>query len=186
MIHIISGPSCAGKSTFLENKQARAAVGIPITGPVVYPGDLASNKNALQESCLFHYNILRPTELSYKKIFCLSGRKYNFKMDSLWVDTSKVAQPKKAVILVASRSVIKDRMLSRQHIEPISLTGKKPIKYRNSRWIEMLNTVDLPRLYLAWCSELEQSDIEFVLVNSKDGHYDFLNKDNLKNLNLNS
>ena len=107
-------------------------------------------------------------------------------MDSLWVDTSKVAQPKKAVILIASRSVIKDRMLSRQHIEPISLTGKKPVKYRNSRWIEMLNTVDLLRLYLAWCSELEQSGIEFVLVNSKDGCYDFLNKDNLKNLNLNA
>ena len=185
MIYIISGPTCAGKSTLLQSTRIHSITNLSPTYPVVFPGSIPSNADILQNGCYFHYNLLRAANKAFKSPDNINESMHNFKSDYPWSYMHKLSIPKKAIILIASRTVIEKRITSRRHIEPSNLTGRSPSPYPVSHWMKVLNTVDLQELYLAWCAELKQIGITYTLINAENGDYETLRQEQLKYLRLN-
>jgi len=187
MIHIISGPSCAGKSTLLDNAKIYSITNVSSKQAVVFPYEIDSNNRNIQDGCFIHYNLLRTANRVRANIeFNNKARlMYDFMLDPAWVTITKAPQTKKAIILIASRSVLEQRMSSRRHGEFINLQGSSPAPYPSDDWRKLLNTVDLEKLYFCWIEELKQQKIEFTLVNSENSNYGVMSEDELKHLKLN-
>ena len=120
MIWIISGPTSAGKSTFISSPRCAELTGLAQGTPVVW----SSNVNDLDEiastNALFHYNILRSPELkslSRRHERSMTGntgadKLSGFKFDRHvpWEKVAKSPLPKKAVVLIASKETLAQRM----------------------------------------------------------------------------
>ena len=186
MIYIISGPSSAGKSTLLQSSKLPEITSLPADYPVVFPANMVNNADALQNGCFFHYNILRVADHLYRKTDIKAESTHHFMADSPWQKMSQLDTPKKAIILLVSRTILKKRMLSRQHVEQSKLTGHSSVGvYPSNHWTEVLDTVNMQELYLAWCAELNKAGISYTLINSEDTGYNVITKDQLQSLYLN-
>ena len=109
-----------------------------------------------------------------------------FLSDPPWNKIREFSVPIKAIVLLASRSVLEKRMLSRRHIESRKLTGHSPCQYPVSHWLEVLARVNLHELYTSWCYELKQIGIPYTLINSESKDYGFIEEDQLEHLRLNT
>lgn len=185
MIHIISGPSCAGKSTLLDDSKINSKTNFSLNKPVLYPKDIEYSSDAIQDNCFIHYNILRPADNSNNYFNNREQQMLDFMSDAPWAKISKSPQPKKAIILIVSRSILEKRMLSRQYVEPKSLTGFSPEYYPAKRWLQLLGAVDLKELYNVWFAELKHHGIDYTVINGENSNYEIIQKKDVKNLNLN-
>ncbi len=180
MIHIISGPSCAGKSTLINSAKIHSIANVSSKQPVLFPKDIENDSGAIQDNCFLHYNILRAADKSYRSSNNKAQQMYSFMSDAPWAEVNEIPQPKKAIILLTSRSILEERMSSRQHIEPRNLTGYSPSDYPVNHWLQVLNGVDLEEIYSSWCTELKLQEIEYTLINSENSNYEIIIKEDLK------
>ena len=179
MIYIVSGPTCSGKNTFLKSTKIDSITNLSSTHPIVFPATMPNGID-LEAGCFFHYNILRPSDQCYRNRDTRIQSLYDFTSDYPWLELSKLSVPKKAIVLIVSRTTLEKRISSRRHIELINLTGKLPAKYPVRHWLGVLNTVDLYELYLNWFAELKSHGIKYTLINSETRNYEIMRQDQLK------
>jgi hypothetical protein len=161
MIVIVSGPSCAGKSTFMQSHGATELTGLTPAHPVVFPATLWLQPAVLHTDCYFHYNILRPADRGGD----------GFASDGPWNDLLAHPAPKRAIILLAPRSVLIDRMSRRETIEPPTFTGGSTMPYPQRHWIDLLGRIDVHATYRKWCEELDRRGIPYTLLDSTTDAY---------------
>jgi 2-polyprenyl-3-methyl-5-hydroxy-6-metoxy-1,4-benzoquinol methylase len=127
---------------------------------------------------LYHYNILRPLDL--KRRYELRGlpkgqsaisKAADFDRDPQWNYLTRVETAKKAVVLVAGRQTILQRIRQRQVVESPALMDDKDSLYPTQQWLDLIEQVDLVALYRAWCGELRSRDIPYTLVDSSNDAY---------------
>jgi SAM-dependent methyltransferase len=177
MIYIISGPTSAGKSTFMASERAAELTGLPAETPVVFPS--AHSAELDQHSgtdVYFHYNLLRTIQANVRQVArsMMGGVELDptaFDQDMAWTDLLKLPAPKSAVVLVASKQTLFARIRQRSIVEEPNLTGRGTKIYSNDKWVNRLEGVDLLALYKAWCRELRDNDIPYVLLDSNDEGY---------------
>lgn len=179
MICIISGPSCAGKSTLLQSQQVQSITGFPDSTPVQFPSTLANNVLRKKQSCFLHYNTLRVARDG------LGDSAFDFSADLDWQRALAMKTDKTALVMVATRSTLERRMLARKRIEPTGLRDCASNRYNGLRWLKVLESVDLNSVYLKWCLELEQSEIPYTLIHSETYEYPVLSDEQFKTLDLN-
>lgn len=161
LLWIISGPSSVGKSTFLTRSRCAAVTGLSAGTPIVWPTAQARLDELGSADVLYHYNILREE----------ARGPTSFAHDAAWRDIVRRDLPKRAIILVASKHVLMQRMRQRQIIEHAALTGHGETSYPGQHWIDCLEHVDLAALYAAWRQELRDHGIPYQLLNSEDDMY---------------
>lgn len=186
MINIISGPSCSGKSTFLESIEAGLFADYPPEHPIIFPKEISKKNTALNSPCYIHYNLLRLANHRYRKHDHQIDTDKNFILDSPWNIVCGSTAPKQAMVLLASRSVLKERMLSRKYDESVKLKIRWPRRYPSNIWLAVLESVDLENLYLNWCAELRQRGIPFKLINSLNQDFELIEEDIIRSLRLNT
>ena len=186
MISIISGPSCSGKSAFLQSVRADSIVDLSPKHPIIFPCDISNKTSALNSSCYIHYNLLRLADHLYRKHDHQLDTYNKFALDSPWNIICDSSTPKQAIVLLASRSVLKKRMLSRKYNESLKLTFRWPRRYPGGNWLAVLARVDLQKIYLSWCAELKERGIPFMLVNGESQDYELVEEDKIEFLRLNT
>ena len=177
LIYIIGGPTSSGKSTFIASKRAAELTGLPRGTPVVFPS--AQSAGLVQHSgadVFFHYNLLRTIQpnvrqmpRSMKKEGELDPTEFN--KDIAWTELLNLPAPKRAVALVANKQTLLDRIRQRSVVEEPTPTNRAANIYQNDKWLRRLERVNLVALYKAWCKELRDNNIPYVLVNSNDERY---------------
>jgi 2-polyprenyl-3-methyl-5-hydroxy-6-metoxy-1,4-benzoquinol methylase len=202
MLWIISGPSSVGKSTFLTSPRCSEITGLPAGTPVVWPRTSEFLVDYAKSDCFYHYNILRPfhlsSELRIKRkqkgiIRNLFGRVSGFgslsrpirtqspcdvvtefDLDPKWNDISERAIAKKVVVLVAGKQTILKRAGQRKIVEHQSLRNQEEKQYPTQYWTNLIYDMDLGAVYEAWCRELNEHRIPYILVDSTDNTYPIL------------
>ena len=184
MIWIISGPSSAGKSTFVKNPRCHEITGLAASAPMITPARQSGFAAQDLGDCFFHYNICRPAWAALRDkrsdVRDLSAEKKaaacQFGSDAKWVDLLQNKAEKKAVVLVADKATILDRVNRRRFVEPHVSTGKDK-RYNAEFWQKLYERTDLTGVYKAWCAELERCKIPYVLINANDSRYSVLPPD---------
>jgi SAM-dependent methyltransferase len=161
MLWIISGPSSVGKSTFLTRSRCAAVTGLPAGTPVVWPTAQARLDELGSADAFYHYNILREE----------ARGPAGFARDASWRNLVQREVPKRAIILVANKHVLIQRMRQRLIIEHATLTGHGETSYPVQHWIDCLERVDLAAVYAAWRQELRDHGIPYQLLSSEDDMY---------------
>lgn len=185
MFWIVSGPSSAGKSTFLASPRCREITGLASGAPVRLPTAQGLDLAGLGDGFV-HYNLLRPArrflrETGEPGLFArllrrgaaresdaaFSAACVDFRSDPAWRAVLADPAPRKAVVLVADAECILARVRTRREIEP-GERGKGANVYPRASWRALYARTDLPRLYRAWCAELAACGIDCVLIDSND------------------
>ncbi len=186
MICIVSGPSSAGKSAILTNSKCLAELtDLSPSSPVVFPASMSNAPAVFKKDCFFHYNILRYADYLNRHPLRKFSSYTKFVSDSSWKKILTLSYPKKAIVMVVPRSVLLHRIPLRKQVEPKKLKGNSSVSYPNSYWMNLLERVDLEKLYLAWCVELENKGIPYTLIDSSNESYLIIKKDQIKHLVLN-
>ncbi|MCF7989121.1 MAG: hypothetical protein K9M02_01635 [Thiohalocapsa sp.] len=188
MICIVSGPSCAGKSTLLQHARIELISGMPASParPVVFPSALQQGFAPLEPDCFFHYNILRLADSIRRGAEREALSPLHFASDEPWQRLLESALPKRAIVLVTTRAVLRERMAAKTLIEPPALAGNAgSVGYSGGYWRDLLDGIDLCAFYRAWCHELERRAIPYCLVDSSDLDYRPLSAHRLHSLPLN-
>ena len=175
---IVSGPTSVGKSTFIASPRCPEITGLPPGTPVVFPKAHSRFGELNSTDVLYHYNILRLAKLKRRyerrglveKVAEVATGK-DFGKDPGWQDLVGHAATKKAVVLVSSKRTILQRARQREVVEAPALAVNSPKRYRQRRWLELLEQVDLIAFYRAWCYELRSCGIPYVLIDASDGTY---------------
>jgi 2-polyprenyl-3-methyl-5-hydroxy-6-metoxy-1,4-benzoquinol methylase len=180
MLWIISGPTSAGKTTFIASARSAEITGLPPTTPLVFPSADAESFELGPSDAFYHYNILRPVMMGggrrRAKLAMLQGGDFepdaiDFERDAAWTEVAKSAVAKQAIVLVASKQTLLERIRQRKRVEDPELEGRKVKDYPAQRWLKVIEQIDLGELYQAWCQELRRRDIPYVLVNGSDDRY---------------
>ena len=170
MLWIISGPTSAGKSTFIRSEQFFALTGFrPKKKLLIKPMDVPASDPRLvaDADCIVHYNILRPVSLFARSeaTQATSPREYQersvqFTADPWWTEFVRRTKdkPKRAVIVVASPAVIWERAGGRRG-------------YNIEYWRSLYEKLNFPDIYRAWCLELEGQQIPFNFIDATDSTY---------------
>ena len=190
MLWIISGPSSAGKSTFLASPRCREITELGPEAQILFGFSLnGPSAQPLEGDLFLHYNLLRPaSQFARQRRHAqrsLAGRvrgwlgfrargaweqtqeaAAKFRADPAWAEAVALPGPKRAVVLVASRDRILERVRSRRQIEPHLAEAYDP-----DEWLALYDSLDLPRLYRAWYQELRSLGIEPLLLDSHDAAF---------------
>jgi hypothetical protein len=188
MIWIISGPTTSGKSTFIMSARCAELTGLAPGTPVVWPYT-ASDLDALASTdVLFHFNIMRSRELNRLKPRGSPSATGNsghdelrgFKFDRYggWSRVAKSSLPKKAVVLVASKQTLSQRMAQVRIKERPERRGETR-NYSHQKWLSLLESVDLAALYRDWLQELRDNSIPYVLVDSNKDSFPIIEDENV-------
>jgi SAM-dependent methyltransferase len=183
VLWIISGPASVGKSNFIISPRCAEITGLPTGTPVVWP----ATQNRLDEfddpapEAFYHYNILRPLHVKRRyeqrgapKAGSAIRSASDFGHELRWADLNERPIPKKALVLVASKQLILERVRQRRNHEPSALRAKQEgpdDSYDVAWWLGFLEEVNLTDLYQAWCRELRDRGIPYVLVDATDDAY---------------
>ena len=178
---IVSGPSCAGKSTFMESPRCAEITGLEKRSRVVFPGEIEAGGWPVGEQWLLHYNILRPyDELRLSKKFagvparCFPPSflwkrfraEWSYDLDPAWrAVRSGKERPSGAVVLAASRGTLVSRASKRRMIEP-GKDAPRFNEYPSRRWAGIIGAVDMTAVYGSWLSELEKMGTKIEVVDS--------------------
>jgi 2-polyprenyl-3-methyl-5-hydroxy-6-metoxy-1,4-benzoquinol methylase len=159
---------------------------LPTGTPVVWPAtqDRLDEFDGPAPDAFYHYNILRPLHLKRRyeqqgapKAGYRIKSAYDFEHEPRWVRLNKRLIPKRAVVLVASKQLIMERVRQRRTFEPSALRVKQEgpeDSYNVARWLGFLEEVDLTTLYQAWCRELRDRGIPYMLVDASDDAYSII------------
>jgi hypothetical protein len=173
MLWVISGPTSAGKSTFIQSEQFFALTGFrPKKKSLIKPMDVPASDPRLvaDADCIVHYNMLRPVSLFARSeatpatsVLEYQERSVQFTADPWWTEFIRRTKdkPKRAVIVVASPATIWERAGGRRG-------------YNIEYWRSLYEKLNFPDIYRAWCSELERREIPFVFVDAMGSTYPVL------------
>ncbi len=172
-VHIVSGPSCSGKSTLihkLERGGAEVIVGVESAA-------LRLNEHS---DAIVHYNILFPFEQHYVlgrgwsirkrlRLFrLLRDRKRWGVYEAGWRTVAiRNARRVRATVLVAARAELLQRIAERGVIGPLN----DPPKVPSDLWRAIYDTVDLHEVYRLWLAFLRKRGIAFEVLWSTAGEY---------------
>ena len=168
MVWLISGPSSAGKSTFLQSKACERLTGIaPRDADIVFPFTW-ENKRPLSHNTLFHYNIMRTCSLTHPPQSDAAALKVNpFDSDNAFRDLTTVGvNCITAILLVCDRQTLLDRASRRQFVEQYLIPGTAPVAYNQDYWTRLYHLVDLGSIYAQWREMLKQHSIPYIMVDS--------------------
>jgi SAM-dependent methyltransferase len=184
VLWIISGPTSVGKSTFIMSHRCAELTGLPPGAPIAWPGLSTNLEHVDLTNVLYHYNILRPLQQQFRldraaqrRDAPLPPRSVEFGQDQPWAELLRHGAPKQAVVLLADKGTILDRIRERSTIEAPDLAGRDMASYPNLKWRQVLEPVDLPALYRAWLQELRQHGILYILVDASDDAYRVIPED---------
>jgi hypothetical protein len=156
MLWIISGPTSAGKSTFIASPRAFALTGLPPECPVLWPSMTLQLSDMRMRDAFFHYNILRsvapkhwPAELAGQCVEAVTLEAIRFDRDRRWIELLDSHVEKKAIVLVAGKQTLVQRIEQRSINEEPDLSGREAKDYPTTLWLRLMEQVDLPALYAA-------------------------------------
>jgi 2-polyprenyl-3-methyl-5-hydroxy-6-metoxy-1,4-benzoquinol methylase len=189
---LITGPTSAGKSTFINSDRCAEITNTPKGTPTL----LAHNfkKNEYSDSSFFlHYNTLRSSNVNSGFLSLLKSQDentidYYFENDSVWDEICETQKGMKAIVLVSSKATILKRIDEREIIENGNI--KKPKvsnrlinkKYPRQFWRKLISSTNMLRLYERWCQELEKRGIPYTLINSENNSYSIISKNDLTSI----
>ena len=156
-VWLISGPSSAGKSTFLLDPVAEEICGIAKDTPVVMARKFG--KKEIQGDFAVHYNILWPASRNVSP--------YDFENDPAWQNILKAKENLQAVVIKTSKKIIFERVSNRTIVESEQL-GQKERKYKKDKWLTIYERVKLKKLYKSWIKELKRNGIPYIVVDGND------------------
>lgn len=175
LIYIVSGPTCAGKSTLISSPEISDLTGMPAKSPVIFPSSIAADPKSLRDNCLVHYNILRHADETLQN---RPGQRFSgycdFRLDPAWAFILSHPSPKCAFVLKVSRTILMERMAQRRHIESKSIISSFINRYPRQHWLQILEQIDLDMMYQAWCAELEENGIPYITIDSSNELYRIL------------
>ena len=186
MICIVSGPSCSGKSTFLARAESSRLTRLPDSAPIVFPAQVCKTPDCACVPCHFHYNILRPADASRRNGGTEGLRYTDFASDRAWTMLLQSPLPKTAVVMVAGRHVLRQRMSRRRFVNEGFILGCLNPIYKRRHWLGLLEEIDVEALYRAWLAELERHAIPSILVDATCPFRSTLSPASLSTLNLNA
>jgi hypothetical protein len=158
VIWIVSGPSSAGKSRFLESPRAAQVTGLPPGTRVWFPKEIGPGAPPKGEDAFVHYNILRPFQRAERPGDVAVGPRL-FTGDEKWRAILALPGAKKAVVVVADRETLVRRVRERKAVET-----DDPHAYGQERWLRIYEAVDLAAVWREWRAELTRNGIAFVEV----------------------
>ncbi|MGB2965091.1 MAG: hypothetical protein WBB69_14015 [Anaerolineales bacterium] len=168
MIWIISGPTCSGKSTFLTSPATKKYTDISPSAPVFFPRHLTKQKIVPDFDYYYHYNTLRIAYYLFQENLLRSDNYTNFN-EPLWLQLLSQKSGKKAIVLVARRSVIERRITTRTDSEPKKIRRQHNVRFLQEQNMAFLGYVNLETVYQEWCEELRRFQIPFTLIESREG-----------------
>ncbi len=186
MICIVSGPSCSGKSTFLARSEASRLTRLPDSAPIVFPAQVRKTPDRACVPCHFHYNILRPADASRRNRRTEGLRYTDFASDRAWIMFLQSPLPKTAVVMVAGRHLLRQRMSQRRFVNECFMFGCLNPLYKRRHWLDLLEEIDVEALYRAWLAELERHAIPSILVDAACPFHSTMDPESLSTLNLNA
>lgn len=158
MIWIVSGPSSAGKSHFLDSPRAAELTGLPPRTRVWFPKEIGPGAPPAGEDAFIHYNILRPFQRAGRPRDVEIGP-HLFEGDKQWRAILALPGEKKAVIVVAERETLVKRVKERAGVEADDRHAYSPQK-----WLRVYEAIDLGAVYREWRAELMRQGIQYVKV----------------------
>lgn len=172
MIWIISGPTSVGKSTFILSPRCAELTGLGPETPTVWAAADFRLDEIDAGDAFYHYNIMRSARLALRRDEDIASNATRFDRDLPWTEIVRRPTAKRAVVLVASKETIVERIATRTVSEAPEMKNFKPLGgYPSRRWLNIVPQIDVPGLYRAWCAELRDHAIPYVLVNSNDSTF---------------
>lgn len=174
VVQLVSGPTCAGKSVYINLHVGRDAT-------VLLPDKGARQAIAAGGRFLVHYNLLRP----YDKVTPTSGERLErrirrglrrvrarlggpFSIDPRLRDLVSAPADFEATVLVVPRRELLGRIARREAREPLR---EQSSGYPGERWNAIVRSVDLLALYRDWLAFLRRAGIRYRLVDARDSSY---------------
>ena len=185
MLWIISGPSSVGKSEFMANS-CEFIHGFPYKAPIVRATQPHLLDELEQADLLYHYNILRPLHLKDRarsqrvtKRQSIVPSDTGFQQDPSWSRLVSLDRAKKAIVLVASKQTIVQRVRLRQTVETAANVSSQSNDYPSHYWSKLYAEVDLLAVYQAWLRELRTHEIPYILIDSNTRDYSVIESEDL-------
>ena len=133
---------------------------------------------------LFHFNIMplrelkrlirQHTQTATKESGNDQRRDFGFAQIGEWESVTTSSPPKKAVVLVASKQTISQRMAQVRRKD--SLREPNDV-YSGKKWLRLMETIDLAALYRDWLQELRDASIPYLLVDSNGDTYPIIEEE---------
>jgi hypothetical protein len=161
MIWIVSGPTSAGKSTFVASRRCEQMTALPSSTRVWFPKEIAPGSPPPGADALIHYNILRPFQKAEDpRAVKVDARLFD--ADPKWHAIIDLPAKKRAVVVVASKGKLVERVKARAHVE-----AGEPHEYGVEKWLRVYEAIDLDAVYAAWRAELARHGISAVNVDGE-------------------
>lgn len=159
---IISGPSSAGKTTFLRSPRCAELTGLQAETPVVRMGRARDRLPLILKRDVFlHYNILRPGLWGMNQGLGPTDLLDFRSNDREWRLVASLPIAKRAIVLVADAETLVSRVRQRTTREKWS---DQP--YPREKFLDAFESTEPAALYEAWRAELSASGIPFVEVDA--------------------
>lgn len=185
MLWIISGPSSVGKSEFMANS-CGFIHGLPYKAPIVRATEPHLLDELDQADLLYHYNILRPFHSKERARNQRASKQQSivpsdtgFQQDPSWTRLVSSGRSKKAIVLVASKQTIVQRVGLRQTVENTADVSSQSNDYPSQYWSKLYAEVDLLAVYQAWLRELRALGIPYTLIDSNTRDYSVIENEDL-------
>jgi hypothetical protein len=181
MIWIISGPHCSGKSTFLTSPARKQYTDISPSAPVMFPRHITAKNIVPDFDYYYHYNILRVASQLFRENRLTKDNYTNFN-EPFWLQLLSQKSGKKAIVLVARRSMLEKRILTRVDSEPKKIRRQHDVRFQRESKLALLKQVNLELVYQEWCRELRRNQIPFTLIESQEGSFAVLQPHQIKGI----
>ena len=180
-LHVVSGPSSAGKSHFIQRIRKP-------NEETLFPnmlGDITLDYNC---SYLLHYNLFRPysaarrlskpthlvkSPFAYLKLrqSLESGQPFNtdLSLKQLIGFNAEIH----VTILVVPLQILVDRISRRKTLEVLRPNQRG--EYKQDKFMEIIEKINLAQLYLQWVRFLEFNDMNYEFIQSTDDSYTKIN-----------
>lgn len=161
-VHIICGPSSAGKSSFIRKVYGGAG-----KRRILLANEL-SRTGTIGAGSVVHYNTLRVLDnalASWKNGANLQyGRNLeepDFTADPAWRMVLECRALRKATLVLTPEAAFLERLAKRKFVEP---DRSNKVAYPTKRWLTHFRLIDLEAHYRAWIDELQRAGIPHTIV----------------------